>query len=56
MIPLFNKTTILQTLVNGFQTPLIKLGKGDVRSPIVFESIYKSFLPIFETLSNFTVA
>jgi hypothetical protein len=39
-----------------FKTPLRKLGKGDVMSPIVSGNIYKSFTPLFETIFNCTMA
>jgi hypothetical protein len=54
--PTILQTYILLTFINGFQTPLRKLVKRDVYVSISFENIYKSFTPLFKTLSNFTMA
>jgi hypothetical protein len=38
----------LLVFIKGFQTPLRKLSKGDVMSPLVSKKFYKSFTPFFE--------
>jgi hypothetical protein len=45
VIPLFYKTTILSTFDKWFfKTPLSKLSKGDVMSPLVSEKSTKALL------------
>jgi hypothetical protein len=53
--PLFYKTYILLIFIKGFQTPLRKLSKGDVMSPLVFEKSTKAlllYLKLFSTISK----
>jgi hypothetical protein len=52
----FIKLLIYKPLESGFQTPLRKLGKGDVYVSNSSWKYLQSFLPLFETLSNFTMA
>jgi hypothetical protein len=57
MIPLFDKTTILQTFHNWFSNTFEKKMITEMlMSPIVSENIYRSFTPLLETLFNFTMA
>jgi hypothetical protein len=54
MIPLFYNPTILQTFDKWISNTFLEnLIKGMFMSPIILGNVYKSFTPLFETLSNY---
>jgi hypothetical protein len=56
VVPLFYKPIFWLVFIKGFQTPLRKLSKRDVMSPLVSEKSTKASLLYLKLFSNLTMA